>query len=851
MGAPSTNDRAPGEGFLVLWAGSAEIAERDTQVELRRAGLRVEVVEAAELSARVNERAPDLVVLGGELGEAPEALVAELRGRLPAAAAPVVALAPPRSASPRPRARFGLAARLDRDEAPPALAARIAATIEGLSGRPAVWRTNPKDGDLALVAAKLAASSRCGVLASKESGAIVVDASGKSAPATLPVPVAEAGFHERPPGRVRVLQRASRAEETAPSLDGVRVLIVDPDDERRQRMARRLEQTRAEVRTTGVVAQAVHASRAHDPSVIVVASPALASSALSPLWTEPRLSVAPLLVLDGEALDAADAGVLIAEVAALARRELELSRALRDERAVAERLETLGPARWLKLLGRCKHDVTLRVFAALGRVRVDLASGRIQGASFRPAEQAEVVEGRAAVDVFMALPFGRVLAGPPAALAALEGVSARRKPSVVGRLEHPSIPAPQSKAGLVAEEVVVKRTDATKLPLGASKRPAAGREEAEEEPQRVSLVPLGDLADGEDVATSTYAPGTLAELRSTLRPEPEAPTTPPPGRAAKVRRPPAEEVAPAAALEEIEPPRAGPAEPPRAEAREAPRAPEVAPAPAEQGAAPTPAPSAPSKSSNAPWFAAGVALALAVGAWAAWRLHGEDARPRATDTGPTIAQGPAADEARAAPEEASSEREAAQPEPRGAPEAPGEPAGEAPSEPVAAPSEPVAPSEPLEEAAPSEPAAVPTPSEPVEEPAPSTPEPAASGAPASAGQLIAEAIAAAGRRDYALSEAMSRRALELSPRNPRAGYRLAVALFQQQRYDEALRQCDAVSEWDPTDPFPLALRGDILSRRGRFLAAARAYQRALEVDPEFGPAQRSLERLRERGVEVP
>src|SRR5690606_18893333 len=101
MGAPSTNDeRAPGEGFLVLWAGSAELVERDTQVELRRAGVRVEVAGVEELAARANERAPDLVVLGGEPGEDPEPVAAGLRKKSPAAAVPVVALAPHLAAAP-------------------------------------------------------------------------------------------------------------------------------------------------------------------------------------------------------------------------------------------------------------------------------------------------------------------------------------------------------------------------------------------------------------------------------------------------------------------------------------------------------------------------------------------------------------------------------------------------------------------------------------------------------------------------------------------------------------------------------------------------------------------------------
>lgn len=96
---------------------------------------------------------------------------------------------------------------------------------------------------------------------------------------------------------------------------------------------------------------------------------------------------------------------------------------------------------------------------------------------------------------------------------------------------------------------------------------------------------------------------------------------------------------------------------------------------------------------------------------------------------------------------------------------------------------------------------------------------------------------------------MSRQALELSPRNPKAGYRLAVALFRLDRDREAIAQCETTSRWDPEDPLPLALLGDIHGRRGRFTRAARAYRRALEADPDFAPAQRALERLAARGIE--
>ena len=81
------------------------------------------------------------------------------------------------------------------------------------------------------------------------------------------------------------------------------------------------------------------------------------------------------------------------------------------------------------------------------------------------------------------------------------------------------------------------------------------------------------------------------------------------------------------------------------------------------------------------------------------------------------------------------------------------------------------------------------------------------------------------------------------------GYRLAVALFHLDRDREAIDQCEETTRWDPEDPLPLALIGDIHSRRGRFTLAARAYRRALEARPGFPPAERALARLAARGVQ--
>jgi tetratricopeptide (TPR) repeat protein len=114
--------------------------------------------------------------------------------------------------------------------------------------------------------------------------------------------------------------------------------------------------------------------------------------------------------------------------------------------------------------------------------------------------------------------------------------------------------------------------------------------------------------------------------------------------------------------------------------------------------------------------------------------------------------------------------------------------------------------------------------------------------------LIEQSWAAARERDYPRSETLARQALSMSPQNPRAAYRLAVALYRQQQLDEALTWAERAAEWDPEDPLPISLQGDVHMRRGRFHHAARAYQSALEVEPHFGPAERQLDRLRERGV---
>jgi len=142
-----TTDRAPGEGFLVAWVGGPAPWEPELQQRLRAAGVQIDSCALSGLIDRVNHRAPDLVVLSGAAGTAPTSIVADLAHIHPADSVPVVAIGRAAEASPKPRSRFGLVARLDEDAGVETLDKQVRTILRALSRRPAKWRipSNPQE----------------------------------------------------------------------------------------------------------------------------------------------------------------------------------------------------------------------------------------------------------------------------------------------------------------------------------------------------------------------------------------------------------------------------------------------------------------------------------------------------------------------------------------------------------------------------------------------------------------------------------------------------------------------------------------------------------------------------------
>ncbi|MEQ9081826.1 MAG: hypothetical protein RLP09_48615, partial [Sandaracinaceae bacterium] len=172
MTAASSDERAPGEGFLVLWVGGASPEEGAVQASLKEAGVRVELSPLDGLAGRVAQRAPDLVVLAGLAGSAPEGPLEQLRGSPLGAATAVAAIGPAQKASPKPRARYGLVVRMSEETPAEQLAEQLGVLLRGLSRRPARWKNRVELVRVPELAERYAGGGRAGLLIAQRSGAL-------------------------------------------------------------------------------------------------------------------------------------------------------------------------------------------------------------------------------------------------------------------------------------------------------------------------------------------------------------------------------------------------------------------------------------------------------------------------------------------------------------------------------------------------------------------------------------------------------------------------------------------------------------------------------------------------------
>jgi len=111
------------------------------------------------------------------------------------------------------------------------------------------------------------------------------------------------------------------------------------------------------------------------------------------------------------------------------------------------------------------------------------------------------------------------------------------------------------------------------------------------------------------------------------------------------------------------------------------------------------------------------------------------------------------------------------------------------------------------------------------------------------------ALAQWGRRMEAIVQ--FRRVVELEATNVMARYNLGLALAEEGRFDEAVEALAAVRQMRPGDPRVEYTLGVVFVRQGRPDEAAACFRRAIQADPQYGPAGAALAGLTSQPASQP
>jgi tetratricopeptide (TPR) repeat protein/transglutaminase-like putative cysteine protease len=109
--------------------------------------------------------------------------------------------------------------------------------------------------------------------------------------------------------------------------------------------------------------------------------------------------------------------------------------------------------------------------------------------------------------------------------------------------------------------------------------------------------------------------------------------------------------------------------------------------------------------------------------------------------------------------------------------------------------------------------------------------------------LVEAADAAEKNENYALAEALLKRVLEKEPKHKTARRELALALYSQRKYDEAIKVLRQQVEANPFDDYSYDLLGQALWQQQDYTGAEAAFRKQLEVTPLHKSAQANLGRL--------
>ena len=394
----------------VLMVGQGEPMQTALGEALRRHGISVAGCATAELEQAVRVYAPDLVVLIGD---------AAVRG----GASVVRRMAANRATDVLPVAvvsndavlkhegqdfRTGAVAIVPRGAGADAIARRLAELADEVPERPGLMTGKINEHNLQDVVDLISNDMKTGILSVRspegviEGMPVVVETERASAHNTELIldrlreamgesESLEYEFHETSGGRLSALPAAMEPVEVDLSgLRGARVVILDSDELRAEKLAHVLSARGVQIAAADFSTAVIPRIREVDPQIVVLDSSAVGAHGLEfvrAMRKDPQLRWASMLVVRWEDFwptSASDAEPDLAQLAGriipMIDQDAEMARRVEDEVDFDTRLELIGPGRLLRALGSMPGVRHLSIGGHKRSIEIDIADNSIVGA---------------------------------------------------------------------------------------------------------------------------------------------------------------------------------------------------------------------------------------------------------------------------------------------------------------------------------------------------------------------------------------------------------------------------------------------------------------------------------------
>jgi CheY-like chemotaxis protein len=423
----------------ILMVGQGEPMQTALGEALRRQGISVAGCATAELEQAVRVYAPDLVVLIGDAAvRGGTSVVRRMAGNRATDVLPVAVVSNDAALKHEGQEfRSGAVAVVSRGSGPDAIARRLAELAEEVPERPGRLSGELNEHNLQDVVKLVSNDTKTGILSIRspkgvlEGMPMVVETESPSAhnmelildrlreamSASEPL---EYEFHETSGGRLSTLPGAvdARAVDLG-KLHGSRVVILDSDELRAEKLAQVLMQRGVQIAAADFSTAVIPRIREIDPQVVVLDSSAVGGQGIDfvrALRDDPQLRWASMLVVRWEDFWPSsseeaepDLAQLASRICPLIDQDLEMSRRVEDEIDFDTRLELVGPGRLLRALGSVPGVRHVSVSGHKRSIEIDIADNSIVGAYATLHEgTTQTLQGMPALLALWGLNSGRV-----------------------------------------------------------------------------------------------------------------------------------------------------------------------------------------------------------------------------------------------------------------------------------------------------------------------------------------------------------------------------------------------------------------------------------------------------------